>query len=545
MVKYLWNHSFIALFFVIGLINLSCSQKPADDVLSEKTFTLTKDELKNKIMGGWAGQTIGVVYGAPVEFKYQGSIIDNYQNIPWNSHYVKYWWDKKPGLFDDIYTDLNFVDVFEKYGLDVSSDTIAMHWANTAYHLAHANQASRYNILRGIMPPASGYWKNNPHADDIDFQIEADFIGLMTPGMVNASAEIADRVGHIMNSGDGWYGGVFVSALYSLAFISDDVNYIVEKAIEVIPEGTKFNECLSDVINWHKEFPDDWHAAWFELQKKWNKDVGCPKGVFLSFNIDAKINSAYVALGLLYGQGDFTKTLDIAARCGQDADCNPGTAGGVLGVMHGYTQIPDFWIEPYKEIENLNFESTTTSLSDAYNRSYKHALEMITTSGGSLEEDMVVIPLSQPVAVAFEQNFENTFPVIREKIDLSFNDQFSFDFEGNGYILYGNMVKRSKVDEQYIDKVAKKFGSEVFGLAELDDDYVAEVEVLIDGKHDETVLLPMKNTSRRLEPAWKYQLPEGKHSVVFNWLNPNENYEIRINDLIVYSEFQPESNLPK
>ena len=107
------------------------------------------------------------------------------------------------------------------------------------------------------------------------------------------------------------------------------------------------------------------------------------------------------------------------------------------------------------------------------------------------------------------------------------------------------MVKRSKVDEQYIDKVAKKFGSEVFGLAELDDDYVAEVEVLIDGEHDETVLLPMKNTSRRLEPAWKYQLPEGKHSVVLNWLNPNENYEIRINDLIVYSEFQPESNLPK
>ena len=136
---------------------------------------------------------------------------------------VVYWVIPKPGLFDDIYTDLNFVNAFEKHGLAASADSIAHHWSNTAYHLAHANQASRYNILNGIMPPASGHWHNNPHADDIDFQIEADFIGLMAPGMVNKATEIADRVGHVMNSGDGWYGGVFVSALYSLAFVSNDL----------------------------------------------------------------------------------------------------------------------------------------------------------------------------------------------------------------------------------------------------------------------------------------------------------------------------------
>ncbi|MBS4061952.1 MAG: ADP-ribosylglycohydrolase family protein, partial [Bacteroidetes bacterium] len=221
------------LAILSALSFVACQQEKSEVV--EKTSTILSHEaLKNKIKGGWAGQTIGVVYGAPVEFKYQGSIIDEYQVIPWHENYVKYWWDKKPGLFDDIYTDLNFVNVFEQYGLDVSSDTIAYHWANTEYHLAHANQASRYNILRGIMPPASGHWLNNPHADDLDFQIEADFIGLMAPGMVNQATEIADRVGHVMNSGDGWYGGVFVSALYSLAFTSNDINYIVEQAIKTI-----------------------------------------------------------------------------------------------------------------------------------------------------------------------------------------------------------------------------------------------------------------------------------------------------------------------
>jgi hypothetical protein len=529
----------------IASVLFSCKTEEKPDTKVAASHTLSHEKLKDKIKGGWAGQTIGVVYGAPVEFKYQGSIIDEYQVIPWHDHYVKYWWDKKPGLFDDIYTDLNFVNVFEKYGLNVSSDTIAAYWANTAYHLAHANQASRYNILRGIKPPLTGFWKNNPHADDLDFQIEADFIGLMAPGMVNQATEIADRVGHIMNSGDGWYGGVFVSALYSLAFVSDDVNFIVENSLKTIPEGTKFHDCIADVVKWHKQYPDDWKATWFELQKKWNKDVGCPKGVFLSFNIDAKINSAYVAIGLLYGKGNFTQSVDIATRCGQDADCNAATAGGVLGVMHGYSGIPEFWLKPLQEVEGLNFENTEMSLSKAYDLSYNHALGVIQLAGGSIEGENVVIPYEAPVPVAFEQNFENTYPVSRDKIDISFTDEFSFEFTGNGYILYGNMVKRSKVDPDYIDRISKRLGSEVFGLAELNDPYVAEVEVYIDGVLDETVMLPMKNTSRRLEPAWKYQLPEGEHKVMLKWLNHQPEYEIRINDLIVYSENQPQSSLPQ
>lgn len=534
----------ILLFLSLSLLFACNQEKKGIDVLSQESLKLSKEELKDKIKGGWAGQTIGVVYGAPVEFKYQGSLVHEYQVIPWHQHYVKYWWDKKPGLFDDIYTDLNFVNVFEKYGLDVSMDTIAHYWADTEYHLAHANQASRYNILNGIMPPASGNWLNNPHADDIDFQIEADFIGLMAPGMVNSATEIADRVGHVMNSGDGWYGGVFVSALYSLAFATDDVNYIVEQALKTIPANTQFHSCIADVVKWHKQYPNDWKATWFELQKKWNIDVGCPKGALLSFNIDAKINSAYVTIGLLYGKGNFTNSVDIAARCGQDADCNPATVGGVLGVMMGYSNIPDFWLNPLKEIENLDFENTSMSLSKAYDMSFNHAQQTILLAGGTISDDVITIPLEKPTPVKWEQNFVNTYLVSRDKVDISFSDEFSFNFKGNGYILFGNMVKVSKVDKDYVDRVSKRYGSEVFGLSELNDPYVARMEIYIDGKLDETVNLPMKNTARRVEPAWKYQLPEGKHEVTLKWLNPHKDYELRINDLIVYSENPPVSPLP-
>ena len=106
--------------------------------------------------------------------------------------------------------------------------------------LWHANQAGRYNILNGIKAPQSGYWMNNPHADCIDYQIESDFAGLMSPGMPNTASAISDQIGHIMNYGDGWYGGVFVGAMYTLAFTSGDITYIIREALKTIPVKVNF-----------------------------------------------------------------------------------------------------------------------------------------------------------------------------------------------------------------------------------------------------------------------------------------------------------------
>ncbi len=528
------------ILFTFIILFLSFAVSSENSKLSQVTEKkLSKQALLDKIKGGWAGQTIGVVYGAPTEFNFQGTTIQNYQPLPWYEGIVKYWWEKKPGLFDDIYNDLTFAETFDKKGLDCSMDTLAAHFARPEYHLAHANQAARYNLRHGIMPPASGNWMNNPHADDIDFQIEADFIGLMSPGMINQTMDLANRVGHIMNSGDGFYGGAFISGLYSTAFVSDDIADIIHTALSTIPKESQFNQCISDVINWHKLYPDDWERCWFELHKKWNKDVGCPKGVFLSFNIDSKINSAYIALALLYGNGDYSKTLEIAVRCGQDTDSNASPIGGILGVMKGYSGIPAFWLNPLKEIEALNFEGMDISLNKAYEMSNRHALELIRKNGGKIQGDEIHIKLQQPAVLPLEQNFVKTIPICRDRKDCFFTDQYTFDFKGNGFVVYGNLVSTRHVTADYINRVSTRhIGSEVFGLGEPTDPYIARMEVWIDGKLDNTVELPMKNTSRRLEPAWKYLLPEGKHHVILKWLNRDPVYLIRINDIIYYSENQ-------
>ncbi|TVQ91967.1 MAG: ADP-ribosylglycohydrolase family protein [Bacteroidetes bacterium] len=157
-------------------------------------ITLKKSILKDKIMSGWAGQLIGCTYGGTTEFQWNGTMIGDQVTIPWDEYQMEFWYDNSPGLYDDVYMDLTFVQVFEEHGLDASAELHVLAFAHAGYPLWHANQAARYNILQGIMPPAAGNWKNNPHADDIDLQIEADFSGLMSPGMINASSEIANKI---------------------------------------------------------------------------------------------------------------------------------------------------------------------------------------------------------------------------------------------------------------------------------------------------------------------------------------------------------------
>ncbi len=484
---------------------------------AQKMITMSKDQLKDKIMGGWAGQTIGVTFGAPVEFKFNGTMINDYQKIPWYDGLLKKSMTNSPGIYDDLYMDMTFVEVFEREGLDAPVESHAKSYANAGYMLWHANQAARYNILQGIMPPASGHWLNNPHADCIDYQIEADFAGLMSPGMPNAASKISDKIGHIMNYGDGWYGGIYIGAMYSLALTSNDINYVVNEALKTIPKQSKYYECIADVIKWHKMYPDNWKKTWFELQQKWTNDIGCPDGVFAPFNIDATINSAYVVLGLLYGKGDFTQTMEITTRCGQDADCNPSSAGGILGAMLGYKAIPEYWKLGLKAIEDMDFKYTSTSLNDVYEIGTKHALQNIERNGGKVSGNTVTIKSQIPTAVRFEQSFEGHFPLDKKWIGKNLENEIELEFEGNGFVVKGE--SKPKEGSSW-DSKSDKF---------------AIVEVYVDGKLSETAKLPVKFTTRRHEICWKYQLSDFAHKIKLKLLNPDPEVICYLSELIWYS----------
>lgn len=499
----------LTVLCVLGLVFCSsCAQ--------QTTKEMSLDVLQDKIKGGWAGQTISCTYGGPTEFRFKSKMIPDDHEIPWRDGYLKETYDGRPGLYDDIYMDLTFVEVFEKEGLDAPASSFAKAFANADYMLWHANQCARYNILNGIMPPDSGHWLNNPCAEDIDFQIEADFAGLMSPGMVNTSAEISDKIGHIMNYGDGWYGGVYVAAMYALAFVSDDMNYVVEEALKVIPAESLYAQCMQDVIQWHKENPDDWKACWQKVHDKWDNDIGCPHGVFNDFNIDAKINSAWILVGLLYGEKDFGKTTDISTRCGDDSDCNPASAGGILGTMLGYSQIPAYWKQGLAEVEPIDFKYTTISLNDTYDMSLRQALEVIKRNGGKVDGDKVHIKVQKPKPVRLEVGFSGHYPVENKTLNTTFTDEASFEFEGVGFAVSGAATGTGRGRQRT--------------------DYTFDVEMYIDDVLTVTTKLPTNNIKRKFIPFWKYKLPQGKHTVRLKVLNPTDQARIRLTNAIIYGE---------
>lgn len=492
-------------FFAVGIV-ISCKQ-----TTSLVSDTLSTDQLLDKIKGGWAGQTIGVCFGSHTEFKHQGTFIQDYQPIPWHEGYVQELMDSWPDLYDDIYMDLTFVDVLERVGMDAPVDSFAIAFATADYNLWHANQAARYNILHGVKE--SGHWLFNPHADDIDYQIEADFAGLMNPGMPNSASEISDKVGHIMCYGDGWYGGVYVGAMYSLAFVSNDIQYIVNEALKTIPAESTFYKCIADVIKWHKQNPDDWKQTWFELQKHHSEEIGCPDGVFAPLDIDAKINAAYIVLGLLYGNGDFTKTMEISTRAGQDSDCNPSSAGGILGTMLGYSRIPEYWLKGLKGAEDKKFKYTSLCLNELYEISYKHALLMIEKNGGIVTENQIILPIQTPATVRLEQCFEGLYPVDKIALNCAAIDTLSFEVDGTGFVVRG---EAARLDYGKPDDVIK-------------------AKLYIDGHFIEEAEFPTSFRYRRLDLFWNYQLSNGKHQVMIVVDKQNVNARLGSWEYIVYS----------
>ena len=485
----------------------------AQNTAKRERVKLSKEELKDKIKGGWAGQTIGVTLGFPFEFQYCGAYVPDSVQLPWYDGYLKKTMVEVPGLYDDIYVDLTFVDVFNRLGMDAPVDSFARAFAYAEFPLDQANQAARYNLLNGIDASKAGHWMNNPHADDIDYQIESDFAGLMTPGMPNAASRISDKIGHIMNYGDGWYGGVYVGAMYSLAFVSDDIRSVVREALNTIPAKSTFYQCIADVIKWHKENPDDWHQAWKNLEEKWGPTDLCPDGTFRPFNIDAKMNAAYVVLGLLYGNGDYGKTLDISTRAGQDADCNPSTAAGILGTMIGYDKIPAHWKMGLKEAEDIDFRFTNMSLNDVYDISFNHALEMIKRNGGTIKGNTVEIAVQKPKPVRYEKSFPGLYQVARNDFGVKIADTSEISFVGTGFVWRGGT------------RVIKP-GTK---------DYTFVVDVYVDGKKIETAKLPTDNKTRRRDLCWNYGLSDKKHQVKIVVQNPHPDYELFSLDYTVYS----------
>lgn len=387
----------VGIFFSVTTINAA-----------EKTEfrRISKQVYIDKMKAGWIGQMAGVGWGAPTEFRHQGTIIPIDEIPEWKPEMINQFHQ------DDIYVEMTFLRSLEVHGLDVSIRQAGIDFANSGYPLWHANRAGRDNLRKGIAPPDSGHPKFNSHADDIDYQIEADYSGLIAPGLPNTVIDLGNKFGRLMNYGDGLYGGQFVGAMYATAFFEDDIETIIHAGLECIPKGSQYYECISDTIKWYHEYPEDWKKTWNLINEKYHKNpdyrrASCsgPEG---DFNIDAKINGAYIVMGLLYGEGDPDKTIIISTRCGQDSDCNPSNAAGILFTTIGFSNVPDKFksaLDPTGKFSHTPYNfPTLVGVCNTLTRSavVRAGGKIVRTNGG----EELVIPAQTPRPNKLQQCWE-------------------------------------------------------------------------------------------------------------------------------------------
>ena len=256
---------------------------PANAVAEE--LRLSAKDYRERMKAGWLGQMAGVSWGAPTEFKWKDAIIPAERLPRWAPAMINDAFGQ-----DDLYVEMTFLRTLEQHGLDCSIRQAGIDFANSGYPLWCANQEGRKNLRRGIAPPDSGHPQFNRCPNDIDYQIEADYSGLIAPGLPQAAIDLGEKFGRLMNYGDGMYAGQFIGALYAMAFFESDPVRLVERALPAIPEASQYAQMARDLLAWHRADPVNWEATWQRCQRKYREDPEYQRAS--NGGIDCKINGA-------------------------------------------------------------------------------------------------------------------------------------------------------------------------------------------------------------------------------------------------------------
>jgi hypothetical protein len=248
------------------------------------------------------------------------------------------------------------------------------------------------------------------------------------------------------------------------------------------------------------------------VQDKWDKHDVCPNGAHRPFNIDAKLNGAYVAFGLLYGQRDWQQTMEVATRCGQDSDCNPASALGVLGAMRGFDAMPDRFKNDIAKLADKKFSFTDYSFNEIVESSESRALKTIADNGGTVTETEVVIPQQSPRPPKLESfNFGIPAKVWRvdnsawkwqgdwtktkdrqgvvAKVTNTPGSEATLEFNGTGLALVSNLSDHGGRADVYIDGQKSELVADAYIVPNTVDDDLWRVFGLTSGEHTVRIVL--------------------------------------------------------
>lgn len=285
---------------------------------------LNLESFRDKVYACWLGKNIGGTMGGP--FEGTRKILD-----------VKGFTTESgtPLPNDDLDLQLVWLHAVEQIGpLAINAMTLGEFWLS--FIPPHWNEygIGKANMKRGLLPPLSGDYVNDwQHSNGA--WIRTEVWACLAPACPHLAAKYAiedAKVDH--GSGEGTYAAAFVAAMQSAAFVVQDLRRCIEIGLAEVPESCRLADSVRFAIECYDNKVPAMEAR--NLIQARNADIGT--GWF-----EAPSNVAYAVLGLLYGEGDFKKSMITAINCGDDTDCTAATVGAMMGILGGTAAIPADW----------------------------------------------------------------------------------------------------------------------------------------------------------------------------------------------------------
>ena len=237
------------------------------------------------------------------------------------------------GPDDDTSYQIVGLHTLETKGPDISCKDIGKDWCAMVPPITNwlAEGLALERMQKGIMPPESG---EHQIGEAIGGQMKGEIWGLICPGRPDLAAEYARRDGVVAHCKNGVYGEQFIAAMIAQSFVETDPAKLIQTGLSVIPKDSQYAQTVRWVIEMHAKYPD-YRDTRREVIAKYPNPCN-----------PVYPDAGIVTLALLYGGGDFDKSIRIAASCGSDTDCDTASVGALLGCVHGAKAIPAKWSAP-------------------------------------------------------------------------------------------------------------------------------------------------------------------------------------------------------
>jgi ADP-ribosylglycohydrolase len=338
--------------------------RPAPVPLPAKT--LSADVLRDKALGAWQGRAAGCLLGKPVEGCRAGQIeqyLKTQGRWPLDRYFARAGASPElteacglarrgDALFEEGITcmveddDTNYtvtgLALLQQSGRDFTPVDVARFWLMNIplLHVCTAERIAYRNLTLGIAPPESAVY-GNVYREWIGAQIRADFFGYCNPGDPETAADYAWRDAAISHVKNGIYGEMWVAAMLAAAYVSTSITQVIRAGLAQIPADCRLAAAIARLLDLHAAGLS-YENAIAGLRERW--DENNPHHWCHTIS-----NAEIVAIALLWGGGDVTRTLGYSVMPGFDTDCNGATCGSILGVLLGAARLPAAWVAPLQD----------------------------------------------------------------------------------------------------------------------------------------------------------------------------------------------------